>query len=253
MTRHDVITQACDQCLKELYVYAVPHIEWDDFVKENKIYSDKYKVWDKYVEVFHKREEQPELWLQYQASFPDWENKSKDECIGPAPFEFYYLPKEILKEICDNYIYAYELDKHQELLDTIEVLKNYCKEPVVDKYVEAHTDETGYHPGYKDYEHIDNLEKELYQTLKEYFNDSETDPNAVAKELQDKFFEFLDMAGEFYNWNHYLNSFNMTVYLGPSPNSNKQRVIENWKKYRNKDIEIDDEQIKKEFYGEDYE
>ena len=89
------------------------------------------------------------------------------------------------------------MDNQQELLDTIEILKNYCKEPIIDKYVEAHTDETGYHPGYKDYEHIDNLEKELHQTLKEYFNDSETDD--IAKELQDKFFEFLDMAGEFYN------------------------------------------------------
>lgn len=48
------------------------------------------------------------------------------------------------------------------------------------------------------------------------------------------------MAGEFYNWNRDLNAFNTTVYLGPSPNSNKQDVIENWKKYRNKDIIIDD-------------
>ena len=48
------------------------------------------------------------------------------------------------------------------------------------------------------------------------------------------------MAGEFYTWNHDLNSFNTTVYLGPSPCSNKERVIENWKIYRNEDITIDD-------------
>ena len=66
-----------------------------------------------------------------------------------------------------------------------------------------------------------------------------------------KFFEFLDMAGKFYNWNRDLNSFNMTVYLGPSPNSNKQSVIDNWKKYKNQDIEIDEEQIKKDYYGEE--
>jgi len=59
------------------------------------------------------------------------------------------------------------------------------------------------------------------------------------------------MAGNFYNWSRDLNSFNMTVYLGPSPNSNKEAVIENWKKYRMQEIEIDEEQIKKEYYGDD--
>ena len=59
------------------------------------------------------------------------------------------------------------------------------------------------------------------------------------------------MAGNFYNWNRDLNSFNMSVYLGASPCSNKDTVIENWKKYRNQDIEIDEEQIKKDYYGED--
>ena len=51
--------------------------------------------------------------------------------------------------------------------------------------------------------------------------------------------------------NQLLNSFNVSVYLGASPNSNKKAVIENWKKYRNQDIEIDEEQIKKDYYGED--
>ena len=59
------------------------------------------------------------------------------------------------------------------------------------------------------------------------------------------------MAGEFFNWNGYLNGFNTHVYLGGTPNSNKEAVIENWKKYRNKDIKIDEEQIKKEYYGDE--
>jgi hypothetical protein len=82
--------------------------------------------------------------------------------------------------------------------------------------------------------------------------DFENKLNIAAKELQDKFFEFLDMAGKFYKWNGELNSFNASVYLGESPCSNKNTVIENWKKYRNKDIEINEEQIKKKYYEEDY-
>ena len=202
-------------------------------------------------------------------AFIDWKYKTRDECIGPAPFEFYYLPKKIMKDICDSYIYAYKLDSQQELLDIIETLKGYCKEPIVDKYIDDYTDEHGnHHPGYRSYDHPDNLEEEIRKIFdkevlpdicKQYnkqFNLNSTGIEssfsiAYSKMFQDKFFEFLDMAGNFYNWNRNLNTFNMSVYLGPSPNSNKDRVIENWKKYRGVDIEIDEEQINKEFYGDD--
>ena len=253
MTRNEVIGQAVTQCMKELYSYAIPHIEWEKFKKENEVYSNKYKIWENYQNYFYSKDKNPELWLQYKSSFPDWENKSVEECIGPKPYEFYYLPKEIMKDVCESYVYAYKLDEKQEFLDTINTLKEYCKSPVVDKWIEGPVYKDGTQaPGHRGYDHPDNLEKELYQILKEYFNDSETDPNAVAKELQNKFFEFLDMAGNFFDWNGDLNTFNMSVYLGPSPNSNKKAVIENWKKYRNKDIEIDEEKMIKEYYGEDF-
>ena len=73
----------------------------------------------------------------------------------------------------------------------------------------------------------------------------------MAKEIQDKFFEFLDMAGNFFNWNSELNSFYQSVYLGCSPHSNKDIVIKNWKEYRGEDIEINEEEIKKEYYGDE--
>ena len=247
MTRHEVIDQAITQCMKELYSYAIPHIEWEKFKKENEVYSNKYKIWENYQNYFYSKDKNPELWLQYKSSFPDWENKSVEECIGPKPYEFYYLPKEIVRDIFDSYVYAYKFDSQQELLSTILILKDYCRHPVVSKYIEK----DGNNPGYRGYENPDNLEKELHQMLKEYFDDSETDSNTVAEELQNKFFEFLDMAGNFYNWNSELNTFSVNIYLGASPNSNKEAVIENWKKYRNKDIEIDEEQIKRKYYGED--
>lgn len=247
VTRIEVLSRAVEDCMKDLYSLVIPKISFEDFVKECKSYNTDYKNWENYKKAFNAREKHPEIWSQYKSTFKDWENKSIEECIGPKPFEFYYLPKEIMKDICDCYISAYRIDSQQELLNTIEILKNYCKEPIVDKYIEGKNG----NPGHRGYEHPDNLEKELYQTLKEYFDDSETDPNAAAKELQDKFFEFLDMAGNFYNWNGDLNSFSMSVYLGASPSSNKKAVIENWKKYRNKDIEIDEEQIKKDYYGEE--
>ena len=208
MTRNEVIGQAVDQCMKELYSYAVPKVSWEDFIEENKAY------------------------------------KTGD----PRPYEFYYLPKDIMKDICDSYIYVYQLDSQQELLNTISILKDYCRNPIVDKYINEYTDEYGdWHPGHRDYDHPDNLEKELYNLIP----DSGFTKSEIVKSIQDKFFEFLDMAGNFYNWNRDLNTFSMNVYLGASPNSNKEAVIENWKKYRNVDIEIDEEQIKRDYYGDD--
>ena len=244
MTRNDVIQQAVDQCLKELYSYVQPKVSWEDFIKEAESYSKKYKTWKNYMAASSNKEKNPELWLQYQATFKDWENKSMEECIGPRPFEFYFLPADILKDICENYVYAYQLDSQQELLNIIQILKNYCREPIIDEWIEGKDGD----PGHRGYKHPDNLEKEIYKYLDSNFTGVEFEH---AEILKDKFFEFLDMAGKFYNWNRDLNTFNCSVYLGPSPNSNKKAVIENWKKYRNQDIEIDEEQIKKDYYGED--
>ena len=224
ISRDYVIGSAVDECLKELYSFAQPHVEWEEFKKECKEYSKKHREWEKNIH-------------------PEWKDKSMIECIGPKPFEFYFLPREVMKDICDSYVQAYRLDQQQELLDTIETLKNYCKEPIVDKWIEGKNGD----PGHRGYEHPDNLEKQLTDLIP----DSGFDKSAIAESVQNKFFEFLDMAGNFYSWNIDLNSFDMSVYLGPSPNSNKEAVIKNWKEYRNQDIEIDEEQIKKEYYGDD--
>lgn len=225
-TRDDVLSQAAEECLKDFYNYAFPKVTWEDFLKENQEYTKKYNEWEKL-------ENRPPI---------------KEFC-GPRPYEFYYLPSDIIKDITLSYVHSYRMDHQQELLDTIEILKNYCKEPIVDKYIEG---ENGF-PGHRGYDHPDNLEKELQTKLREKagFSVTNTGIENLSKELQEKFFEFLDMAGNFFNWNRDLNSFNTTVYLGPSPNSNKQAVIDNWKQYRNKDIEIDEKQIKEDYYGEE--
>ena len=220
MDRRTVLGEAINNCMKELYSLAQPSVTWDEFVQENAEFNIKYKEWDD--------------WKMKKTSHPEWEDKSITECIGPKPFEFYYLPKDILEDICNSYIDAYQLDSQQELLNTIQILKNYCEEPIISKYIEGENGE----PGYRGYDHPDNLEKEIQKLIQEY--DSSDVSKEISEKCCNKFFEFLDMAGKFYNWNGDLNTFNINVHLGGSPNSNKEAVIENWKKYRNKDIEIDD-------------
>lgn len=212
ITRSDVISKASMDCLKELYSKVQPSVDWDDFMQQNKDYSKKYKEWEE-------RRRKGEI-------LP-----IKEFC-GPRPYEFYYLPADTMKEISDSYVRAYELDSHANLLDIIEILKGYCKEPIVDKYIEGELREDGTRwPGHRGYEHPDNLEKELEKILHN---------TSTAKLIQEKFFEFLDRAGDFYSWNRDLNAFNTTVYLGPSPCSNKETVIKNWKLYRDKTITIDE-------------
>lgn len=224
ITRRDVIADAADKCMKELYSLAQPAITWEEFIKENK--------------EFIKREEE-------YYKLPKENRISYKEFMGPKPYEFYYLPKEVLKEIVDNYIYAYEIDEHQNLLDTIDLLKKYCDDPIEEFY---HPGE-GENPGYRDYRHPDNLEKELIKYIHDNMSqDGCQDEENESIDLQNLFFKFLDMAGKFYNSHWWLNSFNTTVYLGASPNSNKEAVIENWKKYRNKDIEIDESKYNEENY-----
>ena len=217
MTRRDVLADAIDKCIRELYSLAQPSVDYDDFIEQNKKYLEKEK--------------------EYNA-LPKNERPPYREYMGPKPFEFYYLPKEVFKEIADSYVDAYQFDDKQNLLNNIETLKNYCQEPIIDKWIERNGDE----PGYRGYEHPDNLVKQLTDLIP----DSGFDKSAVAESVQNKLFEFLDMAGEFFNWNSYLNGFNTHVYLGGTPNSNKEAVIENWKKYRNKDIEIDESKYKEE-------
>lgn len=216
ITRRDVLADAIDKCTRELYSLAQPEVNYDDFVEENKIYLEKEKEY---------------------YSLPKDNRPSYHEYMGPKPYEFYYLPREIFKEIADSYVEAYKFDDKQEFLDTIKILKDYCDDPIIDKWIE---EKDG--PGYRGYDRPDNLTTQLIDLIP----DSGFDKFPIAESIKNKFFEFLDMAGNFYNWTRYLNGFNTYIYLGGTPNSNKEAVIENWKKYRNIDIEIDESKYNKE-------
>lgn len=235
MTRREVLEKAPTDCLKELYSKVQPAVDWDEFVKENKNYSNKYKAWERYYKL-SKKESLTEEELKEFSVYPNkWKDKSIRDCIGPAPYEFYYLPQEVFKEIVNSYIDAYCIDSQQNLLDIIDILKDYCLSPIKESYIKESDGETR-----RGYIHPDNIKKTVQSLLQAFYLDSDCDSSYVADELVKIFFEFLDDAGKFYCWNRDLNAFNTTVYLGPSPCSNKETVIKNWKNYRNKDITIDD-------------
>lgn len=243
INRNEVLNRAADECMKELYSLVQPTVSWNDFKHQIKIYSNKYKSWKEYERLLTKKEKEglSEEELEKFSVFPaNWANKSITECIGLRPWEFYYLPIKVVNDVCSSYTHAYKLDNKQELLDIIEILKQYCNDPIIDKYIDSWTDENGSHPGYTSYVRPDNLGAEINKILLETTTLVTETSIKVTEELQNKFFEFLDMAGKFFNWDSELNAFRASIYLGPSPNTNKQDVIDNWKNYRKQDIIIDD-------------
>lgn len=179
ITRNDILCEAAEKCMKELYSLAQPHIDWEDFLKQNKEYR---------------------------------ENGEK----GPKPYEFYYLPQKIFEEVVDNYVYAYNLKSRFE--DHLDIILEYFNRPIVDKYIPG---ENG-NPGHRGYDYLIPLS------------------HIIGDENIEKVKDYIEKARGFYRFDGELNSFKMTVCLGASPSSNKQAVIDNWKKYRNKDIVIDE-------------
>lgn len=176
-TRHNVLSEAVEEALKECYKLAQPKVTWKDFKKENKEYID---------------------------------NKLDEKGI-PAPYAFYYLPKEEFEAIKDAVAEAYGLKNH--LAYYTELLIEYLQAPIVTEY----SKEDGKH-----YKHIKALKK------------------IIGTDDYNRVMNYMEKFREFYRSDPYENSYNFNVCLGASPNSNKEAVIDNWKKYRNKDITIDD-------------
>ena len=135
----------------------------------------------------------------------------------------YYIPNDLHNEILDEYRYAYGADS--TWYDYVEVIEDAFKKGLV-KYGK---DEDGM------------LTTKKIPSLEE----------TIGKENTEKVLELLDECKHYYRFNRDEHVFNFNVCLGCSPTSNKEEVIEYWKK-QGVDVEIDDEEIRNEYYGYDY-
>ena len=161
ISRDDIISQAIDDCLDVMYRASYPSITLDEYKKQH--------------------EEMPE-----------------EERKEARLFEAHYLPKNIYDAIVKDFEEAY--DFKSPLPDIIEILKDYFKDPIVDKWIE----DTEGKPGHRGYDRPEPMDSYTYMKAE----------------------KFLDMANGFYKWDRDLNSFLFNV-MNFSPCSNRE-TVEKW-------------------------
>lgn len=201
VTRHDVLIEALNNCYTEMYKKAQPSADWKTICEE-----------------FAKEDEET------QKKYPLYSR--------------YFLSQDDTREIEDAYIQNYKIENR--LPDHIELLYEYMENGGTrDKYIPEHTDEHGYHPGYRGYEKVVPVKDALIEALGEFDGYLAAD---VKKEMAEKCLEVLkqhtDWFKEFYGSQREKSSFLMSLMA--SPNINAETVKEYWKTVHGKDIEIDE-------------
>lgn len=179
----------------------------------------------------------------------------KDEKV----YERHYLSHEEFKHILGKYKDAYNIKSHW--IDDIEVLERYIKEGgTKDKYIEAHTDEYGYHPGYRGYENVAPLKEQFSKIFynSDFYTGSEMDKASekLINNLYNKIIDIVDACKNFYRFDREESDFDCSAALGPSPCSNKETVIEYWK-LQGIDIDIVEPNPlllwERDYYGDEFE
>ena len=167
----------------------------------------------------------------------------------------HYLPKHLYDRIQEKYMQIYRIGN--EWNSNIELLEDYLiNGGTKDKYIDAHTDEYGYHPGYRDYEKVPAIKEQIEKILNEELASGELSPFVkvlhIKSALRDKIVKSvmntISDCKEFYVFNREENNFRFNV-SNYSPNSNIEAVREF---YKDTDIVINEisEDIE-ELYDED--
>lgn len=186
LDRKEILERAYHECMVEMYAKAQPSVDFNQLLEDAK--SGKI---------------------------------SKDEKV----YERYYLSHAEFDHIRKKYIDAYNIKATWK--SDIELLEQYLTEGGNrDKYIEAHTDEYGYHPGYRGYESVKPIGEQIQDILKTELGD---DYFEVGNKILEAVMNTIKDCKEYYRFDREESDFNYSVGLGPSPCSNKDTVKEYWK------------------------
>lgn len=161
-SREDVLLEAVDNCLDTMYRASYPPIT----LKELKEEAKKIDIRD------------------------------RDDA---KLFERHYLPEKVHTAILEDFADAYQVKS--SLPNIIEILKDYFKHPIVDKWIEGKNE---HEPGHRGYENPEPMPEE----------------HRVVAE------KYMDMANNFFSWNRDATTLYFNV-CNVSPCSNRE-TVEKW-------------------------
>ena len=213
LDRKEILERAYHECMVEMYAKSQPSVDFNQLLADAKA----GKI-------------------------------GKDEKV----YERYYLSHAEFDHIRKKYIDAYNIKATWK--SDIELLEQYLTEGGNrDKYIEAHTDEYGYHPGYRGYETVKPIGEQIQDILKTELGDEHFE---VGNKILEAVMNTIKDCKEYYRFDREENDFNYSVGLGPSPCSNKDTVKEYWKE---QGIDVDPIEPnpyliwQKDYYGDEFE
>ena len=198
LTRDDIIDEAYMKCMNEMYAKAQPSTNFNELLEGVKNGTIIDTPYDKV-------------------------------------FERYYLSYEEFHYILDKYTELYGMtEKWTSYLETVE--KYFTGEGRKDIWIAEKNDEDGNrHPGYRSSEAVPHIKDTINNILKQYVDESYS--QEINKKITKEVLSYVENCKNFYRYDREEHNFSARVALGCSPTSNKESVIEYWKK-QGKDIEI---------------
>lgn len=155
----------------------------------------------------------------------------------------HYLSTKHYEEIQDKYMDMYRIGN--EWNSNVNLVEEYLtKGGTKDKYIDAHTDEYGYHPGYRGYEKVEPIANQIEAILIEQLEPGSR-TESLKNNIVDAVMNTIGYCKDFYCFNREENSFRFNV-SNYSPCSNIEAVREIYTGTDvviNEDVEeIDDEE-----------
>ena len=189
LDRKDIIEQAYNECLTEMYAKAQPPADFKALLEECK-------------------------------NNPSKRNENF--------YEHHYLSQAEFNHISEKYMGAYGIKEHWNSdIEILEDFLN--KGGLKDKYIESRTDEYGhYHPGYRGCEKVAPIASQIQEILKTEIGEGNV-TDKISNKITECVMNTIKDCKHFYHFDREKSSFMTSVALGCSPTSNPQSVIDFWK------------------------
>lgn len=181
----------------------------------------------------------------YRNSQPSitWEEVESEAKMNPEKriWEEHYLSAKKFEEIHDKYMHMYRIG--DEFKDNVGLVEEYLsKGGTKDKYIEAHTDEYGYHPGYRGYENVKPIKEQIREIVINELGEGNVS-NSITNKITETVMNTIKYCKEFYCFNREEIGFRFNV-SNYSPNSNIEAVR---KIYKDTDIVINEDTLDEDY------